>query len=47
MNSLGHRANILNADYEELGVGHVQKNNMKYEHYWVQMFKRPMHKAMR
>ena len=47
MNSPGHRANILNTDYEELGVGHTYKGNSSYKHYWVQMFKRPMHKAMR
>ena len=47
MNSRGHRANILNPDYEELGVGHVYKSNTKYGHYWAQMFKRPMSKAIR
>lgn len=47
MNSPGHRANILNPDYEELGVGHVYKTNTEYGHYWVQMFKRPMSKAIR
>lgn len=35
MNSPGHRANILNADYTKLGVGCVQ-NSGRY--YWTQMF---------
>lgn len=38
MNSSGHRANILNADYEQLGVGYVEGGN--YQTYWVQMFKK-------
>ena len=42
MNSSGHRANILNADYKELGVGYVCKSGTQYMHYWVQMFRRPM-----
>ena len=33
MNSTGHRANILNADYTEIGVGYVADGN-----YWTQMF---------
>jgi uncharacterized YkwD family protein/spore coat assembly protein SafA len=33
MNSTGHRANILKADYTHLGVGYCQQGN-----YWVQMF---------
>ena len=47
MNSPGHRSNILNTDYEEFGVGYTYKGNSSYKYYWVQMFKRPMHKAMR
>ena len=27
MNSSGHRANILNASYTQIGVGHVQDGN--------------------
>lgn len=38
MNSSGHRANILNKDYEQLGVGYIQGGN--YGTYWVQMFKK-------
>lgn len=33
MNSSGHRANILNASYKEIGVGYVAQGN-----YWTQMF---------
>ena len=33
MNSPGHRANILNASYKEIGVGYVADGN-----YWTQMF---------
>lgn len=33
MNSSGHRANILNANYTHIGVGYVAGG-----HYWTQMF---------
>lgn len=33
MNSEGHRANILNASYKEIGIGYVSSGN-----YWTQMF---------
>ena len=33
MNSSGHRANILNASYTQIGVGYVPQGN-----YWTQMF---------
>lgn len=36
MNSPGHRANILNANYTQIGVGVAQKANGTY--YWTQMF---------
>ena len=35
MNSAGHRKNILNANYTQLGVGYVYNNGSPY---WVQMF---------
>ena len=38
MNSSGHRANILNADYEQIGIGYVTGG--KYGTYWVQLFKK-------
>ena len=34
MNSSGHRANILNASYTQIGVGYVAQGN-----YWTQMFR--------
>ena len=46
MDSPGHRANILNADYTELGVGYYYKSNSEYKYYWVQMFRRPMPKPI-
>ncbi len=39
MNSQGHRENILNANYTEIGVGYVTDRNGGT--YWVQMFIRP------
>jgi uncharacterized YkwD family protein len=39
MNSEGHRANILNSSYTEIGVGYVTSSNGTT--YWVQQFIRP------
>lgn len=36
MNSPGHRANILNANYTHIGVGYAAGGS--YGHYWTQMF---------
>lgn len=36
MNSDGHRANILNANYTKIGVGHYQDANGR--HHWAQLF---------
>ena len=36
MNSSGHRANIMNANYTELGVGYYQGG--QYGVYWTQLF---------
>jgi uncharacterized protein YkwD len=36
MNSSGHRANILNCGFKEIGVGYVQGGS--YRHYWTQNF---------
>jgi uncharacterized protein YkwD len=33
MNSPGHRANILNGSFKQIGVGYVADGN-----YWTQMF---------
>lgn len=39
MNSSGHRANILNANFEEIGVGyHGDAGADTYTHYWTQVF---------
>lgn len=35
MNSEGHRGNILNADYNEVGIGFFESDGVKY---WVQIF---------
>ncbi len=36
MNSPGHRANILNANFTEIGVGYASGGSHRY--YWTQMF---------
>ncbi|MFP3338704.1 CAP domain-containing protein, partial [Micrococcus sp. SIMBA_131] len=36
MNSEGHRKNILNPGYTEIGVGYISGGS--YGHYWTQMF---------
>lgn len=42
MNSAGHRANILNGNYQEMGVGYYllsnDTGNINYQHYWTQVF---------
>ncbi|ABA57867.1 conserved hypothetical protein [Nitrosococcus oceani ATCC 19707] len=35
MNSPGHRRNILNASYCELGVGYAYQGRSTYRHYWT------------
>nr|WP_082147186.1 CAP domain-containing protein [Rubeoparvulum massiliense] len=39
MNSPGHRQNILNGGFTEIGVGYVTGGS--YGHYWTQMFIHP------
>lgn len=39
MNSPGHRANILDPELEELGVGYCYAEGSDYDHYWVQLFR--------
>ena len=39
MHSPGHRANILNKDFKELGVGYCRKEGTEYTHYWIQVFR--------
>jgi uncharacterized protein YkwD len=40
MRSPGHRANIMNAVYTELGIGYARDENNKP--YWVQVFGKPI-----
>ena len=41
MNSSGHRRNILDQQFKELGVGYILKEDDAngYRHYWVQIFR--------
>ncbi|OIP75818.1 MAG: hypothetical protein AUK48_06740 [Oscillatoriales cyanobacterium CG2_30_44_21] len=41
MNSAGHRANILNNKFTEIGFGYANAPNSRYRHYWVQVLGRP------
>jgi uncharacterized protein YkwD len=45
MNSSGHRTNILNPAFQQIGVGYIFLQNdsgsLTYQHYWVQVFGRP------
>jgi len=38
MNSQGHRENILNSNYTEIGFGYSYSYSSQYRHYWVQVF---------
>ncbi len=38
MRSPGHRANLLNPTFREIGVAHITGERTKYKHYWVQDF---------
>jgi hypothetical protein len=38
MNSQGHRENILNPNYTEIGFGYAYSKYSQYRHYWVQVF---------
>ncbi len=40
MNSDGHRKNILNPDFCDIGVGHAAADVAEYSHYWTQDFGR-------
>ena len=39
MRSKGHRENMLDKRFKELGIGHCYKEGSTYGHYWVQMFR--------
>ena len=41
MNSSGHRDNILNPRFTEIGFGYANAPNSPYRHYWVQVFGKP------
>ena len=41
MNSPGHRANILNPNFTEIGIGVRQGSTGQYGTYWTQVFRRP------
>jgi len=45
MNSPGHRANILDGQVTQMGVGYeylsTDTGNVNYRHYWTQVFARP------
>jgi uncharacterized protein YkwD len=45
MNSDGHRRNILNCGFSDIGVGYYYLKNdtgdYKYRHYWTQVFASP------
>jgi Ca2+-binding RTX toxin-like protein len=38
MNSSGHRANILNANFTDMGLGYALNNGSQYGRYWTQVF---------
>ncbi len=38
LNSSGHLNNMLNADANEMGIGHASYNGSTYTHYWTQIF---------
>jgi len=40
MNSDGHRANILNSSFCDIGVGYSYNSSSRYGHYWTQDFGR-------
>ncbi len=41
MTSPGHRANILDCAYTELGVGYAERESSVYHYYWTQNFGMP------
>jgi len=38
MNSEGHKANILNDSYSQIGIACYYDPNSAYGYYWVQLF---------
>lgn len=41
MNSQGHKANVLDTDYTEMGTGYAYRPDGMYVHYWVVNFGAP------
>ena len=41
MDSTGHRANILNPNFNEIGIGYVYNSASFYDHYWTTDFGAP------
>lgn len=41
MNSPGHKRNILNPNYTEIGLAYAMNSSSTYTHYWTQDFGRP------
>jgi uncharacterized protein YkwD len=41
MKSPGHKANILGADYTEIGIGYAFSENSDYGSYWTAVFASP------
>jgi uncharacterized protein YkwD len=38
MNSSGHRRNLLDCSYDQIGVGYFFEEVDRYQHYWTQIF---------
>ena len=41
MNSAPHRANLLNANYIDIGIGYIYEPNSPYKGYFTAVFARP------
>jgi uncharacterized protein YkwD len=41
LNSSGHRRNMLNPEYTEIGIGYATNSSSQYTHYWTQVFGTP------
>ena len=39
MESPAHRRNILDARFNEIGIGHFYAKDSEYKHYWIQIFR--------
>jgi uncharacterized protein YkwD len=41
MNSTGHRENILNPNFTQIGIGYAYGSNSDYKYYWTAVFGKP------